>query len=318
MSSKPKDRHVSPKSETMLRHASRLAKIGYWVRDERVGRIIYFSDQMAEINGIEPCEYLERLPPDHSHIAAVHPADRERYDSTIVNARSEAKIYYIEYRIVTADGQERFVREIGEPKLTSSGEAGHYVGSLQDITDVKKREIELEKTRDRLERQDAEMAELTENLRWSREELAVFKKRFDPAALDKHLQTTAKTARPARILLAEDSHVNRMLITTMLQKMGHTTKTVTNGREAVEAVSKDTFDLVLMDIQMPEMDGPTATGHIRKLGGARARIPIIALTADTMQKNQQRYLAAGLDQCLTKPVDWTELGACIDKITKSG
>jgi CheY-like chemotaxis protein len=122
--------------------------------------------------------------------------------------------------------------------------------------------------------------------------------------------------RSLRILLAEDNAVNRQLVTALLAKRGHTSVSVVNGREAVAAVAKGGFDLVLMDVQMPEMDGLQATAAIRKAEQKTgAHVPIVALTAHAMKGDREACLAAGTDEYLSKPVNATELFTLIETLT---
>jgi two-component system sensor histidine kinase/response regulator len=122
--------------------------------------------------------------------------------------------------------------------------------------------------------------------------------------------------RSLRILLAEDNAVNRQLVTSLLAKRGHTSVSVVNGREAVAAVAGGGFDLVLMDVQMPEMDGLQATEAIRKAEEITGtHVPIVALTAHAMKGDREACLAAGTDEYLSKPVNATELFALIETIT---
>ncbi len=118
--------------------------------------------------------------------------------------------------------------------------------------------------------------------------------------------------RPLTILVAEDNRVNQMVISAMLSNLGHSYEVVGNGAEAVRALRGDvSFDLVLMDVQMPEMDGPTATQWVRASGEPMAEIPIIALTANAMDGHRERYLAAGMSDYVAKPIDVGELVAAI-------
>jgi CheY-like chemotaxis protein len=95
---------------------------------------------------------------------------------------------------------------------------------------------------------------------------------------------------------------------TLLQKDGHRVSLVENGKQAVELCARETFDLILMDVQMPEMDGLQATGLIRKNQSSRhAHTPIIAMTALAMKEDQERCLAAGMDGYVTKPIQFAEL-----------
>ena len=116
-----------------------------------------------------------------------------------------------------------------------------------------------------------------------------------------------------RILLAEDNQVNQLLVTTMLLKVGHRVDVVGDGIEAVDAVGMLPYDVVLMDIHMPEMDGMAATKAIRAQIGPQARIPIIALTANAMKGDRERYLGAGMDDYVAKPIDRNELLAAIGR-----
>ena len=115
-----------------------------------------------------------------------------------------------------------------------------------------------------------------------------------------------------RVLLAEDNALNRSLISAILSKLGFVVDVATNGAEAVDTVTRlPDLDLVLMDMQMPVMDGPEAVRRIRSMNGPVAKLPIIALTADAMPEHRERYLAAGLDAILTKPIAWEHLAATV-------
>ena len=126
----------------------------------------------------------------------------------------------------------------------------------------------------------------------------------------------AEAARPAlRLLVAEDNDVNQILINALLTRMGHRVHLVANGRLAVEAVRRGDYDLVLMDLQMPEMDGMEATQAIRALGGAFAALPIIAMTANAFDEDRQACLAAGMDDYVAKPIDVAQLADAIARCT---
>ena len=113
----------------------------------------------------------------------------------------------------------------------------------------------------------------------------------------------APTTRPLSILLAEDSLVNQRLAVGLLEKHGHRVTLATNGREALEQIEKRTFDVVLMDVQMPELDGLAATQQIRQRENASGRrLPIIAMTAHALKGDRERCLAAGMDEYVAKPV----------------
>jgi CheY-like chemotaxis protein len=115
--------------------------------------------------------------------------------------------------------------------------------------------------------------------------------------------------RPAslRILLADDNPVNCRLAVLMLEKAGHRIDVVSDGALAVEALGAKDYDLVLMDVQMPGVDGFEATRRIRELPSGRAGVPVIAITANAMVGDEQRCLAAGMNDYVTKPIDRARL-----------
>jgi two-component system sensor histidine kinase/response regulator len=119
----------------------------------------------------------------------------------------------------------------------------------------------------------------------------------------RHQPETSRLERPLRILLTEDNGVNQKLATRLLEKMGHHVTLACNGKQAVEHVERCTFDVVLMDIQMPIMGGVQATQLIRKAESeANRRTPIVAMTAHAMKGDREKYLMAGLDGYVSKPI----------------
>ena len=115
------------------------------------------------------------------------------------------------------------------------------------------------------------------------------------------------------ILVAEDNHTNQLVITNLLSRNGHQVSVVTNGIEAVQAVTDAAYDLILMDVHMPEMDGISATKCIRELSIEARAIPIIALTANAMKGDREHYIKAGMNDYVSKPIDPTTLTAVIQR-----
>jgi CheY-like chemotaxis protein len=127
-------------------------------------------------------------------------------------------------------------------------------------------------------------------------------------------RNTAAALRPLRVLVAEDNKVNQALARRLLEKQGHSVTIAINGREAISAFERNTFDLILMDVQMPEVDGFEATQAIRRLENGVGRIPIVALTANAMAGDRERCLAAGMDGFVSKPIDVGELTEAIARL----
>jgi CheY-like chemotaxis protein len=133
-------------------------------------------------------------------------------------------------------------------------------------------------------------------------------------------QVTAAMPRPTRqlrILLAEDSTTNQRLAVGLLSKLGHTARVANNGQEAVVTLEREPFDLVLMDVQMPEMDGYQATAVIRaREAGKLQHTPIVAMTAHAMKGDREECLAAGMDGYISKPIRMAELEQVIGEAMK--
>ncbi|HEV2490232.1 MAG TPA: response regulator, partial [Candidatus Acidoferrales bacterium] len=129
-----------------------------------------------------------------------------------------------------------------------------------------------------------------------------------------------KVLRPAsslRILLAEDNAVNRQLATRLLEKRGHSVVAVNDGRQALQAIEREKFHLVLMDVQMPEMDGLEATRMIRKNEKSTGEhLPVVAVTAHVMKGDREKCIEAGSDDYVSKPIQAEELYSVIDRLQK--
>ncbi|MGQ9365359.1 ATP-binding protein [Azospirillum sp. ST 5-10] len=139
-----------------------------------------------------------------------------------------------------------------------------------------------------------------------------------PPRRDAH--TPAPTVRPdaaarPRLLLAEDNDVNRMLVTTMLTGMGYPIDAVPDGQAALQALQDAAYDLLLLDMEMPVLDGGATARAIRGSPDPLSRLPIVGLSADALPEHRDRHMANGLDAYLTKPVDWKRLDAVIRELT---
>ena len=127
-------------------------------------------------------------------------------------------------------------------------------------------------------------------------------------------EPTSRGTQPSKgwVLVVEDNPVNQMVATGLLAALGYTSDVAPDGLAAIKAVRERDFDAVLMDVQMPHMDGYTATRHIRAHETGR-RLPIIAMTAAAVEGERERCLAAGMDDYLTKPVDPARLAETLER-----
>ena len=134
--------------------------------------------------------------------------------------------------------------------------------------------------------------------------------------ITRHTIRERRAASARRVLIAEDNLINQTLAVKLLEKAGYTTLVASNGREALKALERETFDLVLMDVQMPEMDGFEATALIRDRERATgAHLPIVALTAHAIKGDDERCLAAGMDAYLPKPIQAQQLYDLLESLS---
>jgi CheY-like chemotaxis protein len=138
-----------------------------------------------------------------------------------------------------------------------------------------------------------------------------------PALVTRH--SLRESTRKLRVLVAEDNAVNQAVVLRVLQKMGHIAVLAQNGKEALALASAEKFDLVFMDVQMPEMDGMAATGAIRKHESKNglARLPIFAMTAHAMKGDRERCLEAGMDGYITKPVRFSDIEQTLSGVAQA-
>ena len=133
----------------------------------------------------------------------------------------------------------------------------------------------------------------------------------ETSPVDQAASLPAPAASPIRVLLAEDNEVNQLVAVGMLSSLGYQTEVAPNGAQAVEAVGGGGFDLVLMDVRMPVMDGLEATRRIRALPPPFGEIPIIAVTANAMRGDEEACLQAGMNAYLAKPIRLAVLDAAL-------
>ena len=135
-----------------------------------------------------------------------------------------------------------------------------------------------------------------------------------PAPAPPKLDLQRGARHPLRILLAEDNGVNQKLALRLLEQMGYRADLASNGIEAIESIDRQVYDVVLMDVQMPELDGLEASRRIVARWSADRRPRIVAMTANAMQGDREMCLAAGMDDYITKPIRVDELVAALDAV----
>jgi len=138
--------------------------------------------------------------------------------------------------------------------------------------------------------------------------------RIAPTPIKAQLDPGQAARHPLRILLAEDNVVNQKLALRLLQQMGYRADLASNGIEAVESVQRQNYDVVLMDVQMPEMDGLEASRQINARLKPNARPRIVAMTANAMQGDREMCIAAGMDDYLTKPIRVERLVEALNQV----
>ncbi len=150
--------------------------------------------------------------------------------------------------------------------------------------------------------------------------LAILRSRkLQPSARRRPSRTrlAAPASRPLRILVADDEPVGRLFVSEALEERGHAVRTAASGREALELVRDEVFDVVLMDVQMPDLNGYQAAAAIRALPDpVRARLPLVAISARAPSQDEPECRAAGMDACLTKPITTTALLELVERLAR--
>ena len=137
-----------------------------------------------------------------------------------------------------------------------------------------------------------------------------------PPAPESALGVSPTAASRLRILLADDNHANRLVASCILEERGHQVETAGDGRQAIRLAQANHYDVILMDVQMPGLDGLEATAVIRAREGGSRRVPIIAMTAYDLPEDRERCLAAGMDGYLAKPIAEPALIALVEGLVK--
>ena len=132
--------------------------------------------------------------------------------------------------------------------------------------------------------------------------------------IQKVVEKSLPVVRPLKVLVADDNSVNRLVAVNFLQSLGHSTKEAKNGREAVDLLAAQVFDFVLMDCQMPEMDGYEATRAIRATVSPYQQIPIVALTANARLEDREKCMASGMNDYISKPMKKSDLAHAIVRL----
>jgi PAS domain S-box-containing protein len=144
---------------------------------------------------------------------------------------------------------------------------------------------------------------------------ANFRLQASPESLQNEMSTEQDNLKekPLRILIVEDNEINQIVLKKMVERFGYNSTLVQNGKEAVEAVKRSPYDLIFMDVQLPVMDGLEATKTIKKTVTAKKGPFIVAVTANAIKGDREKYLAAGMDEYVSKPISMETLSSLVDK-----
>jgi PAS domain S-box-containing protein len=240
---------------------------------------VFISDAVESLTGYPPSDFVGPRA-TRRFIDLVHPDDRESLRSGVEEAIRESKPYVLEYRLKHRDGRERYLRDSGCAVNDGDGRRRFLYGVILDMTERRQMEQELRAARERAE------------------QAAGLQRNRSAAALP-----------PLRILAVDDAPQNLELLTLLLGAHGHSIVPACNAREAVRLAAREPFDVVLMDVQMPDMDGHAATRAIRTAEAARGatRVPVVALSASVLSADRRAALEAGMDAFASKPIDFIEL-----------
>ncbi len=306
----------SLRANKMLALVANSTQAGVLIADP-TGRIVWCNAGFVALTGFDRQDVEGCLPEE---VLASH-----AWPIGAVRALSESwrhrELCNIEMRNQTKSGRAYWASIEARPVRGDDGKIEHFIVVETDITHVKdakyalrKSEIELaarvtelQETQVELERERAKLAQAALELTQARREAERRLSAPFPSAPEQAKREQAepegneKSERPLDVLLAEDQMVNQKLVGAVMERLGHHLTIANNGAEAVHALRAGRFDLVLMDIQMPEVDGILATKIIRAADEPWRTIPIIALTAHATEGHRQNYLAAGMDGFVAKP-----------------
>jgi PAS domain S-box-containing protein len=240
---------------------------------------VFISDAVESLTGYPPSDFVGPRA-TRRFIDLVHPDDRESLRSGLEEAIRESTTYVLEYRLKHRDGRERYLRDSGCAVSDGRGQRRFLDGVILDMTERRQMEQELRAAGERAE------------------QAAAVQRNRSAAALP-----------PLRILAVDDASQNLELLTLLLGAHGHSIVPADGGLEAVGLAARERFDVVLMDVQMPEMDGHAATRAIRTAEAARGatRVPVVALSASVLSADRRAALEAGMDAFASKPIDFIEL-----------
>ncbi|MFZ2467091.1 MAG: response regulator [Parvibaculum sedimenti] len=299
------------RTNKMLALVANSTQAGVLIADS-TGRIVWCNAGFVALTGFDRQD-VERRMPDEVLAGRTWPVGAVR---ALSESRRRGELCNIEMRNQTRSGRAYWASIEARPVRGDNGKIEHFIVVETDITHVKdakyalrKSEIELaarvtelQETQVELERERAKLAQATLELAQSRRDaerrLAA---PFPSAPAQAEPDQGETTGTPLDVLLAEDQAVNQKLVSAVMERLGHRLTIANNGAEAVHALQAARFDLVLMDIQMPEVDGILATQIIRAADEPWRTIPIIALTARATDGHRQNYLAAGMDGFVAKP-----------------
>ncbi|MEN6542727.1 response regulator [Parvibaculum sp.] len=304
----------SLRANRMLALVANGTQAGVLIADA-TGRIVWSNAGFVALTGFERSE-IEGHTAEEILASYARPIGAVK---ALCESWRRAEPFNIEMHNQTKAGHAYWASIEARPIWGDDREIEHFIVVETDITHVKDtkyalrrseielaaRVTELQETQLELERERAKLAQTAAALAQARRDT----ERRPPAGISSVHDTTAKAEQAEgqrgetglNVLLAEDQAVNQKLVGAVIERLGHRLTIANNGAEAVRALHAGRFDLVLMDIQMPEVDGILATKIIRSVDEPWRTIPIIALTAHSTERHRQSYLAAGMDGFVAKP-----------------
>ncbi len=311
--------HRSTEENEMLAQVANATHAGVLIADG-TGKVTWVNAGFERMTGFGRDEILGRMP-DENYSRRGQPIGAL---SALGQGVRFDHGYNVEIADYASDGREFWAAIEVRPIRGKAGAIENFIVIETDITAVKDTEAALGRSQRQLRERIDELQTAKAELEDERARLATVRKECaemsDASAATPKAEGQVNGAGTAslNVLLAEDQPVNQKLMKAVMERLGHRLTIANNGIEALERLGEQRFDLILMDIQMPELDGISATKLIRSSDEPWRNIPIIAVTAHTMDGHRESYFAAGMNGFVAKPFKIDVLVAEMARVTASG